>query len=127
MTRSLLNGHLAFVTVIYYSLLPVRMLTMGLQDRQIPVFRSFDYIQTTHQNSLIKEDSTFIYFSIGGDGTIAQRYILDPIEEMPENSWLITLNPDEPLQKDFHIRLSFQAMNYLGNRLLISNRVSWPL
>ena len=101
MTRYLLNGHLAFVTVIYYSLLPVRMLTMGLQDRQIPVFRSFDYIQTTHQNSLIKEDSTFIYFSIGGDGTIAQRYILDPIEEMPENSWLITLNPDAPLQTDF--------------------------
>ena len=101
LARSLLNGHPAFVTGIYYSSLPARMLTMGLQDRQIPVFGSFDYIQASHQNSLIKEDSTFIYFSIGAEGTMAQRYILDPIEEMPENSWLITLNPDTPLKKDF--------------------------
>lgn len=100
---NILKNHQAlYLFGIHYSSLPAKELQMGLLDLQIISQGAFDYMQAAHLCNIINENDAIIYFSINGSNTNFNRFIKPQLAKMPNNSYLITLNPNSKLANTFN-------------------------
>ncbi|AND78945.1 MurR/RpiR family transcriptional regulator [Streptococcus pantholopis] len=86
---------------VYYSSLPAKYLHMGLQDLGITSHFAGDLNSGAHLTNIINEEDSLILFSVsGGSGNFRQA--LSALQNnMPKQSYLITLNATAPVAKLF--------------------------
>lgn len=98
---ALTNGQVNYISGIYYSALPAKELALGLNDlNQVSLF-SEDYMDAAHLTRSLNEEATFVWFSIDGNERNFSYFMADMVNQMPQNSFLITLNPKAELAEIF--------------------------
>lgn len=98
---ALMNENNNYVLGIYYSSLPARELYLGLNDLgKVSLFAN-DYMISEHITRTVDDDSTVLLFSIDGKKANFKYYLADLANKMPDNSFLITMNPKAELAEVF--------------------------
>lgn len=90
-----------FILGMYYSSLPAQALSMGLLDLGITCHVGNDYINSSHLINNIQDDDLFIHFSINGENIINNNHLSALVNNMPEKSYLITMNPSSKIAKHY--------------------------
>lgn len=90
-----------FILGMYYSSLPAQALSMGLLDLGITSHVGNDYINSAHLINNIKDDDLFIHFSINGENKITNNHLSALDNNMPEKSYLITMNPSSKIAQHY--------------------------
>ncbi|WP_165211648.1 MurR/RpiR family transcriptional regulator [Streptococcus tangpeifui] len=99
--QAILNRQRVHIFGIYYSSLPARFLHMGLQDLRIPSYFAGDLNSGAHLTNIIREEDTLIMFSLSGDMGNYRAALAALQHNMPQNSYLITLNNHSQIDKFF--------------------------
>ena len=86
---------------VQLSSLPARFLYMGLQDLGISSHFAGDLNSGAHLTNIIGEEDTLIMFSVTGDDANYRNSLSAIQNNMPKNSFLITLNENAPASKYF--------------------------
>ncbi len=87
---------------IFLSSLPARYLHFGLQDLGIASQLASDLNSGNHLSNIIDEEDTLIMFSISGSSTNFNNTLSAISKNMPQNSYLITLNEHAAAAKYFN-------------------------
>jgi len=101
LAESLKSNSTNYLVGIYLSSLPVQELHHGLQDLDILSHYANDHIAASHLANNITKDSTLVYFSSSGSSGNFTRFFSTLINNMPQESYLVTLNPNTSLVKQF--------------------------
>ena len=101
LVAALTNQQTNYLIGVYYSLLPARLLSIGLTDMGYLSQSADDYMQAEHVVNTLKSDDTVVVFSIAGTKKNYTNFLAAIIDELPENSFLITLNPNAELASWF--------------------------
>lgn len=91
------STHSIYIIGIHYSSLPAKEFVLGLQDLGITALTASDFIEASHLINNANEDSTIIFFSMNGSKTNFNRFLPSLIDNMPERSYLVTMNPNAKL------------------------------
>lgn len=86
-----------FILGMYYSSLPAQALSMGLLDLGITCHVGNDYINSSHLINNIKDNDLLIHFSVNGENIINNSHLSALVNNMPEKSYLITMNPNSKI------------------------------
>ena len=87
---------------IFLSSLPARYLHFGLQDLGIASQLASDLNSGNHLSNIINEEDTLIMFSISGSSANFNNTLSAISKNMPQNSYLITLNEHAAAAKYFN-------------------------
>ena len=87
---------------IFLSSLPARYLHFGLQDLGIASQLASDLNSGNHLSNIIDEEDTLIMFSISGSSANFNNTLSAISKNMPQNSYLITLNEHAAAAKYFN-------------------------
>lgn len=87
---------------IFLSSLPARYLHYGLQDLGIASQLASDLNSGNHLSNIIEEEDTLIMFSISGSSSNFNNTLSAISKNMPQNSYLITLNEHAATAKYFN-------------------------
>lgn len=101
LAQALTNCHLNHLIGIHYSALPAQMLAMGLTDLGYASLFAGDYMQAEHTARVIDQNATVVLFSICGNKKEFVYFLSEFIQDLPVNSFLITLNPRAELKNFF--------------------------
>lgn len=119
--NALTNGKVNYVSGIYYSALPAKELALGLNDlNQVSLFTE-DYMDAAHLTRSLSADATFVWFSIDGNKKNFSYFMADMVNEMPKNSFLITLNPKAELSEIFSNTIVLPGRTF-SNRSVIDTQ-----
>lgn len=99
--KSLMNDKVNYLLGTYYSSFPAKELYYGLNDLGKTSLYSHDYINSSHITRSMNENSTLVFFSISGNKREFTQFLPDLTSDMPDNSFLITTNPNAELNKIF--------------------------
>lgn len=98
---ALMNANNNYILGIYYSSLPARELYLGLNDLgKVSLFAN-DYMISEHITRTVDDDSTVLLFSVDGKKNNFKYYMADLANNMPKNSYLITMNAKAELAEVF--------------------------
>lgn len=86
---------------VYLSSLPAKYLHMGCQSLGIASHFAGDLNSGAHLTNIINEEDTLIMFSIAGSMANFKQSLSALQHNMPQNSFLITLNEKTPLARIF--------------------------
>jgi len=86
---------------LYYSALPAKELSYGLGDLGKVSICANDYMSSAHATRSMRSDSTLVLFSLAGNQANFTDFLAETMNNMPENSFLVTLNPKSELAKIF--------------------------
>lgn len=95
--NDLKESKMAYILGIYYSSLPCRQLKAGLMDLGIMAYSGHDFMEISHLSNTIKEDATVVFFSVSGAQANFNRALTSLENNLPEKSYLITMNPNSQL------------------------------
>ncbi|NWO01200.1 MurR/RpiR family transcriptional regulator [Tetragenococcus halophilus] len=101
LANSLKDNSTNFLVGIFLSSLPVQALHHGLQDLDVLSHYASDHIAASHLANNVTKDSTLVYFSFSGSTDNFTRFFSTLINDMPQESYLITSNPNAKLIKQF--------------------------
>lgn len=99
--RSILTHKPLHIFGVHLSSLPAKFLYMGCQDLGIAGHFAGDLNSGAHLTNIINEEDTLIMFSISGNLANFKNSLSAIQNNMPKNSFLITLNEKSPLNKIF--------------------------
>ena len=92
LTQAILTQDRLHILGIFLSSLPAKYLHMGLQDIGIASYFADDLNSGAHLTNIINEADTLIMFSINGSISNYKKLLSSLQNNMPKNSYLITLN-----------------------------------
>lgn len=101
LTQAILTPKNLHIFGIYLSSLPAKYLYMGLQNIGIASHFAGDLNSGSHLTNIISEEDTLIMFSVTGSISNYKRILSALQNNMPQNSYLITLNEKATSAKYF--------------------------
>ncbi|MGT2935888.1 MurR/RpiR family transcriptional regulator [Streptococcus castoreus] len=125
LVTSILSEKMIHIFGVYYSSLPAKYLHMALQDLAIPSQVAGDLNSGAHLTNIIKEEDVLIYFSLDGDISSFRSSLSAIQENMPTESYLITLNEKANTAKLFTHH--FVLPGYLFSKQSILDRQAFNM
>lgn len=109
---SILSHKSLHIFGVHLSSLPAKFLYMGCQDLGIASYFAGDLNSGAHLTNIINEEDTLIMFSISGNAANFKNSLSAIQNNMPKNSFLITLNEKSPLAKNFGYTITLPGNLY---------------
>ncbi|BDR56948.1 MurR/RpiR family transcriptional regulator [Xylocopilactobacillus apis] len=101
LAHDLINKNVNYILGIHYSSLPAKLLSDGLIDLGYISLFADDFMKAEHLTTNLSDSSTIVFYSIDGAKKNTAHFLSGVIDELPLNSYLITLNPQAELSKYF--------------------------
>ncbi|KRM06244.1 hypothetical protein FC89_GL001116 [Liquorilactobacillus ghanensis DSM 18630] len=99
--KALMAPTMNYLLGVHFSALPAKELFLGLEDLGILSLYANDYINAAHLTNTISDDATLVLFSISGNKSNFSHLLTAIDNNMPQNSFLITMNPKAALMANF--------------------------
>lgn len=99
--KALRTPTMNYLLGVHFSALPAKELFLGLQDLGIVAAYADDYINAAHLTNTMTDDDTLVLFSISGNKSNFKHFLAALDNNMPQNSFLITMNPKADLIDSF--------------------------
>jgi len=112
LVNDILEYHPIYITGIYYSSLPAKQLSMGLLDLGFENTVVNDYISIEHVSHNISSNAIMIHFSLSGQRNEFQRLVPDLLKNMPEKSYLITMNENADIGNAFTHKIILPGLTF---------------
>ncbi|ETY74229.1 MurR/RpiR family transcriptional regulator [Lactiplantibacillus fabifermentans] len=101
LATALMTPTMNYLLGVHFSALPAKELFLGLEDLGILSLHADDYINAAHLTNTMAPDSTLVLFSISGSKNNFNHFLASVANNMPKNSFLITMNPKAELAAAF--------------------------
>lgn len=124
LVKKILVGHRIFLVGIYQSSLPASYLQKGLQDLGLTSRLAGDINNASHMANVINKDDLLIYFSISGNLSNFHKSLGELEDSMPDNAFLITLNPKAELSQLFKTTILLPGHSILKKTVIDSQSLS---
>lgn len=110
---------------LYYSSLPAKQLSYGLQDIGYTNHLAADYLELSHHLDVVDPHGVFIYFSVTGGTNNVLHYLIPELKKsLPEHSYLITLNNKSSLSAYFGNTIVLPGTEVLRNSIIDNESMS---